>query len=185
VSSDKIPRELKEAVHECALQLSISAGNAAQIKREFYARMKDQFGEEGAALALSILTIGIERTTTNIHVEVNMKPPAKKQNPWVGGSFYLVVGLSVMIVLGWMGQVVSPWAIPAVILGGLLLVTIISLFTALQSEAIGERTFNKVMILTFQQIPLLGRLIERKEKPEDRSEQEGTGPPSQGSPPAP
>ena len=52
----------------------------------------------------------------------------------------------------------SPWVLPVVTLGGLLLTTVIGALQLRHDERLKEEAFLKLMGMAFRQIPFLGRL---------------------------
>jgi hypothetical protein len=62
--------------------------------------------------------------------------------------------------------VLSPWWLPVVILGGLLLITVVGALQLKNGERLQERSFLKLMNMAFQQIPLLGKLAGQRRKVE-------------------
>ena len=91
-------------------------------------------------------------------------PPAN--NPWISGSFYLFTAVVVFALLMAAGKVLSPWWLPVLILGGLLLITVIGALQLKNDERIEEQSFLKLMKMAFQQIPFLGKLAGPRRKVE-------------------
>ena len=89
--------------------------------------------------------------------------PIKKNNPWISGLFYLFATVIIMAGLATIAKVLSVWILPLLILGGLLLLTVIGAFQLRNDNQIEEKNFLALMKLAFKQIPLLGKLLPKKE----------------------
>jgi amino acid transporter len=87
----------------------------------------------------------------------------KKNNPWISGLFYLFATVIIMAGLATIAKVLSVWILPLLILGGLLLLTVIGAFQLRNDNQIEEKNFLALMKLAFKQIPLLGKLLPKKE----------------------
>lgn len=81
------------------------------------------------------------------------------RNPWVSGSFYLVVFIVVIAALLAVSLVVAHllpvYVIPIVIVGGLLAVSVIGAFQLRQDDRLSEENFLKLMSLSFKYFPRL------------------------------
>jgi internalin A len=106
----------------------------------------------------------------NFYNESAMRPSKSTSpsvnNPWIAGSFYLFTAVVLIFLLMVAGKVLSPWWLPVLILGGLLLITVIGALQLKNDERIKEQSFLKLMKLTFQQIPFLGKLARPRRKVE-------------------
>jgi internalin A len=115
------------------------------------------------ALASGQSNYSIARVETlHIHNGPSMKPThtdrPHRNNPWMSGSFYIVVVVSVFGLLLAVGKVLSPFWLPIFILGGLLLVTVIGAFQLKNDDRLQDQNFLKLVALAFKQIPFLGKL---------------------------
>jgi internalin A len=58
---------------------------------------------------------------------------------------------------------VTPWLLPAVILGGLVFVGLVGALQLRHDDRLSEKSFLALVGLTFRQLPLLGRLSKKSE----------------------
>ncbi len=95
-------------------------------------------------------------------------PAAEKVTPrsaWTSGLFYLFAFISILATFAAMiGETLPIWALPGIIIGGLLAVTTIGALQLQQDRRLSEKRFLELMKLAFAQIPLLGKLGSLKEK---------------------
>jgi hypothetical protein len=76
-------------------------------------------------------------------------------SPWVSGSFYLLALLLVLATLAVIANVVPIWILPAVIVGGLLGLSLIGTLQLRQDRRLSEEGFLRLMWLTLRQLPLV------------------------------
>jgi internalin A len=88
------------------------------------------------------------------------------RSAWANGSFYLFVFLTVIIGLGVLARSVSGWALPMVIVAGVIFEPIIGAMQLRQDDKLSEKTFLELMRLAIAQLPLIGRLA--REKPQEK-----------------
>jgi len=81
---------------------------------------------------------------------------AVQRNPWVSGSFYLIASVTIIVVLAVISRFIDIWALPAVLIAGLLLVTIIGALQLRNDEALKDETFLTLMVEALKRLPLLG-----------------------------
>jgi len=86
----------------------------------------------------------------------------KKNNPWISGSFYLVLSAVILILLAVIFNTVRWYTLPFVIIGGVLLVGIIGAFQLRNDEKLKEKGFIKLMTETYKQLPLLKQIKKNK-----------------------
>ena len=93
------------------------------------------------------------------------------QGPWFSGLFYLVSLILLMALLAAIGKLLPWWALPVVVIGGLLSVTVVGALQLKQDQRLSEQGFLKLMALAFRQLPLLKQVLRKEEKPaEDHGE---------------
>lgn len=80
-----------------------------------------------------------------------------KPNIWFTGSFYLAVAVIVMTMFMVIAQNVDIFALPIVIIGSLIMVSVISAFQLRNDKCLAEKNILSLMLLSFQQLPLIGR----------------------------
>jgi DNA-binding response OmpR family regulator len=83
--------------------------------------------------------------------------PMTQNSPWRAGSFYLVAAVVVVATLSLLTIFVSPWLIPGVILGGILLVAVIGAMQLRNDNILSDRSFLSLMRETLKRLPLLKR----------------------------
>lgn len=72
---------------------------------------------------------------------------AKNHNPWVSGSFYLAAFLIVAALLLVAANTIPSWALPIVVIGALLAVSIIGAFQLRQDEGLSQKNFLELMMV--------------------------------------
>lgn len=97
-------------------------------------------------------------------IMIRQQEHSKNNNPWISGSFYLFSAILILAILAAICKVLSVWALPLLILGGLLLITVIGAFQMLNDSRLSEKNFLTLMKLSFQQIPFLGKFLSQKNK---------------------
>jgi Flp pilus assembly protein TadB len=85
----------------------------------------------------------------NREAELTPVKKAKPPNPWITGSFYAAVFLVVAVVLGHLPLI----ALPMVIIGGLLALSVIGAFQMRQDEKLSQENFLKLMALSLKYLP--------------------------------
>jgi hypothetical protein len=86
------------------------------------------------------------------------KPP----NPWISGSFYLVVFLIVVAALAVIGHMIPIIALPVIIAGGILALSVIGAFQMRHDEKLSQENFLKLMALSLKYLPWIKQ---QEEKP--------------------
>lgn len=99
----------------------------------------------------------VEQVTTALIKAARSEIEPLRRNPWVSGSFYLAVFAIVASLFLAIAQVVPPLAVPIVIIGAILGVSIIGAFQLRFDESLSERSFLELMALTFRQLPFIGK----------------------------
>ena len=82
---------------------------------------------------------------------------AKKNNPWISGSFYLFVVVVILTIFAIIYKTVQWFVLPIVIIGGAVLVGIIGAFQLRNDDKLREENFIKLMTETYKLFPLLKR----------------------------
>ncbi|MEY2563641.1 MAG: hypothetical protein QOH88_1834 [Verrucomicrobiota bacterium] len=119
--------------------------------------------KENAAYIGASLNIG---HIDHIHIEEHTMKPDKStevraSNPWISGSFYLLLLVVVFAVLLAASRILSPWWLPLLILGGLLLISVVGALQLRNDDRLTDASFVKLIQLAFKQIPFLGKLASR------------------------
>nr|AAU84033.1 leucine-rich-repeat protein [uncultured archaeon GZfos35D7] len=82
-------------------------------------------------------------------------PGTEHANPWISGSFYLVAAVAIMTVIAVIIKYVSWYAIPVVIIGGVVFIAVIGALQLRQDKRLSEASFLTLVRETFKQLPLL------------------------------
>jgi len=82
-------------------------------------------------------------------------PGTEHANPWISGSFYLVASVAIMAVIAVIIKYVSWYAIPVVIIGGVVFIAVIGALQLRQDKRLSEASFLTLVRETFKQLPLL------------------------------
>jgi internalin A len=80
------------------------------------------------------------------------------RSPWASGGFYLVAFLAVISGLGALGNWLSGWVFPLVMVGGLLTLSVIGALQLKHDERLSEEGFLKLMAIALKSLPLLRKL---------------------------
>lgn len=78
-------------------------------------------------------------------------------NPWISGSFYLVAVLVVLVGIAVAGHYLSIFALPAVLIGGLLLVITVGILQLRNDDRLAEKRFGELIAQVLKRLPLLSR----------------------------
>lgn len=95
------------------------------------------------------------KVINNINVTNNNM--AKKNNPWISGSFYLFLCAVVLTGLAVISNMVPLILLPIIIIGGILLVGVIGALQLKNDDKLKEDSFVKLMIETYKRLPLLNQ----------------------------
>lgn len=79
----------------------------------------------------------------------------------MSGSFYLVVFLIAIAALAVIGHILPILALPVVIAGGILALSVIGAFQMRQDEKLSEENFLKLMGLSLKYLPWIRRQEEK------------------------
>ena len=79
----------------------------------------------------------------------------RNNNPWISGTFYLFVAIIVITGLAVLSNMLSWYALPIVIIGGILLIGIIGALQLKNDDKISDENFVNLMIATYKKLPLL------------------------------
>ena len=85
------------------------------------------------------------------------KPQRPTRNPWISGSFYLATMAIVLALFLAASRLVNPLILPIVIAGAILAVSVIGALQLRQDKSLNEKNFLKLMLLTFRQLPFIGK----------------------------
>jgi hypothetical protein len=83
------------------------------------------------------------------------KKDTQSRNPWISGSFYLAGAIIIGTLLLIIAKNVNLWALPIVIIGTLLLVSIVGALQLRQDASLSQKNFLSLMLMTFRQIPFI------------------------------
>ena len=105
-------------------------------------------GFSGEAGIMELTNIGDDKKIQTI----TMKP---KNNPWISGSFYLVTAVIILSLLMVIARMISPFVLPIVIIGGLIIFSIIGAFQLRNDDRLSDKSFIELMGLAFKQVPFI------------------------------
>lgn len=80
---------------------------------------------------------------------------ARLRSPWFSGLFYLVVVVVVVALLLVVGEVIAPWALPLVVVGAVLLVSVVGALQLRADDRLHERNFVTLMGDVLRRLPLV------------------------------
>ena len=95
--------------------------------------------------------------TARRSVDVGRPGGVSRQSPWSTGSFYLVALVVVATLLLIMGRTVNLIALPIVLIGALLGLSIIGALQLRHDEKLSDKSFLELMRLSVRSLPLLRR----------------------------
>lgn len=78
-------------------------------------------------------------------------------NPWKAGSFYIFIFVIIISTFTIVTQYVDLYAVPLIIMGGLLTIPIIGIFQSLNDRTLSEKGFLKVIIESYKHVTLIKR----------------------------
>jgi hypothetical protein len=79
----------------------------------------------------------------------------KNNNPWISGSFYLVVAITAMTGLAVISKTVHWSLFPIIIIGGIFLIGVVGAFQLKNDDKLKDESFLKLMTETYKRLPLL------------------------------
>lgn len=86
------------------------------------------------------------------------KRMTQKNNPWISGSFYLFMAVTVISGLGVLANVVDWIFFPIILIGGILLFGIIGAFQLKNDDKLKDESFVNLITETYKRLPLLRNL---------------------------
>lgn len=95
----------------------------------------------------------VERVFREATKDAHERSMSRHVSPWVSGSFYLLALLLVLATLAVIANVVPIWILPAVIVGGLLGLSLIGTLQLRQDRRLSEEGFLRLIWLTLRQLP--------------------------------
>lgn len=89
--------------------------------------------------------------------EERLKTAVAKElrSPWASGLFYLVAALLVLAALAAITNVISPWLLPLIVIGGVIFLSVIGLLQLRQDDRLSEKGFGELMRVAIGSLPLL------------------------------
>jgi hypothetical protein len=106
----------------------------------------------------------------NTHSEESMPDPASRPeppcpvSPWVSGLFYLFAFAVIAGVFAAVGKLLTPWALPVIIAGTILTLSVVGALQLKQDSGLTERSFLTLMGKAIRNLPLLGKLGETPDR---------------------
>lgn len=121
---------------ECGVTISITPRGATRI------HVVGRDADEVAAVSQQLSASAVER-----------REARRLRSPWFSGLFYLTVVVVVVALLLVTGRVLAPWALPVVVVGAVLLVTVVGAFQLRADDRLAERNFVKLMGDVLRRLP--------------------------------
>ena len=84
--------------------------------------------------------------------------PSRPGSPWVSGLFYLFALVVIAAVFAAVGKVLNPWALPVIIAGAILTLSVVGALQLKQDSRLTEKSFLTLMGLALRNLPLLGKV---------------------------
>lgn len=81
----------------------------------------------------------------------------KKNNPWVSGSFYLLVAVIILVLIAVLSQNIPWYTLPIIIIGGILIIGVIGALQLKNDDKLSDKSFVDLMTETFKSLPLLNK----------------------------
>lgn len=129
--------------------LELTATNPADVERE----VNIFFDHSNRSITQNVAGQG-NQAAIGVSVSQTKESPMPR-SPWISGSFYLAA----MVVIGTLFLVVAntvPFlALPVVIVGAMLAVSLVGAFQLRQDKNLSEKNFIALMLLTFKQLPFV------------------------------
>lgn len=88
------------------------------------------------------------------YAEVRPEAQLLRQSPWLSGSFYVTLFLVVISALLAVTRILPIWAIPVVMVGGLLGASILGAFQLRHDDKLTERGFLRLMLVAVRTLPV-------------------------------
>lgn len=79
-----------------------------------------------------------------------------KNNPWLSGSFYMVLMVVVLVGLAALSNMVAWVLVPLVVIGGFVIIVAVGLLQLKNDDRIDQKTFRILVIETLSRLPLIG-----------------------------
>jgi hypothetical protein len=109
----------------------------------------------------------VESVARQLAADMNAREQAAKlRSPWFSGLFYLTVVVVVGVLMLAIARLISAWALPVVIAGAALLVSVVGALQLRQDDRLSQRNFLALMGDSLRRLPVLfGR--SRTDRPKD------------------
>jgi archaellum biogenesis protein FlaJ (TadC family) len=88
---------------------------------------------------------------------LNKQEKMKKNNPWISGSFYLVVAVVIIASLGVLSNIVYWSVFPIIIVAGILVIALVGILQLKNDEKISDKSFTSLIKETYKRLPLIGK----------------------------
>lgn len=92
-----------------------------------------------------------------VHREVERLARERMSGPWRSGMFYLLAAITVVGVVTIATWVVSPWLLPLVMVGCLLVISVVGVLQLRQDDRLSERGFVELMRMALSNLPAVLR----------------------------
>lgn len=82
----------------------------------------------------------------------------KTNNPWISGSFYLVLSIIIISGLGVLSNLVVWYLLPIILIGGILIISIVGILQLRNDNRLSDKSFVSLIKETFKRLPLLNQI---------------------------
>lgn len=96
-----------------------------------------------------------------------MNAQQRPRSPWFSGSFYLAVCIVAIIAMLVIGKMLPWYAVPAAIVGSVLIVSVVGAFQLRHDQNLTEANFLKLMALSLRMLPFLRSRKSDVEQPKE------------------
>ena len=99
-----------------------------------------------------------ETIVSSLKLSTKVSEHALSRSSWASGSFYLFAFLCVIGALGVLVKVVGWYALPIIIIGGVIVLPIIGALQLRQDNRLSQKKFLDLVSMAFKQLPLISKL---------------------------
>jgi hypothetical protein len=80
----------------------------------------------------------------------------KINNPWISGSFYLILAIIIIIGLAVLSHLVHWTLFPIIIIAGILFIGLVGILQLKNDDKISDKSFVSLIVETYKRLPLIG-----------------------------
>ncbi|MDQ7807563.1 hypothetical protein Q5425_27830 [Amycolatopsis sp. A133] len=109
----------------------------------------------------------VQAVTDHLSKALARREISRLRSPWFSGLFYLTAVVVITTLLLAVARILALWALPVVIIGAVLLISVVGALQLRADDRLSERNFVKLMGDVLRRLPLVFRR-ERPGGPEDQ-----------------